>query len=626
MTQTPPSHPDALQAVHAVNAAPEQPSAERFRPSLAPSLNLGVIGNCSISALVDAQGDIVFSCLPRFDGDPVFNALLQPGDEGSRFAIELEDLASTQQAYEPNTAVLRTRLVDRSGNSVEITDFAPRFISRSRFFRPVMLVRTVRRLQGAPRIRVRVNPRFGWGGTTPTITRGSNHVRYVGPDMALRLNTDAPVSYVLEQQPFLLTGTHHFLLGADESLANGIAATALQFEHDTIAYWRKWSQGLSIPLEWQDAVIRAAITLKLSLYEETGAIVAAMTTSIPESAHSGRNWDYRYCWLRDAFFVVRALNSLSETGTMEDYLRWLSNVVIEATSGHIQPLYGIGLESLLPEELVPQLAGYRGMGPVRVGNQAAEHFQHDVYGNIVLGAAQAFHDQRLLHPAGESEFRYLERVGEQAVRVYGQPDAGMWELRTRARVHTSSALMSWAACDRLAKIAVRLGLAERAHYWGEHASRMREEILARSWNEQRKAFAESFGGSELDASVLLMSEVGLIDARDPRFVSTVDAMERSLCDGPFMRRYEAADDFGKPETSFNICTFWRIDALARIGRKEQAREIFEAMLAVRNPLGLLSEDTHATTHEMWGNFPQTYSMVGVINAAIALSKPWTAVI
>ena len=598
----------------------------RFGTPAAPSLNLGVIGNCAISALIDSQGDIVWSCLPRFDGDPVFNALLQPGDAGSRFAIELEDLVSTRQAYEPNTAVLRTTLTDRSGNSVEITDFAPRFHSRSRYFRPVTLVRKVRPLHGAPRIRVRLKLSFDWGKTEPVITRGSNHVRYVGPQMTLRLNTDAPVSYVLEEQPFLLAKTHHFLLGEDETLASGIAETAQQFERETIAYWRKWCNSLSIPLEWQDAVIRAAITLKLSLYEETGAIVAAMTTSIPESANSGRNWDYRYCWLRDAFFVVRALNSLSETGTMEDYLRWLSNVVIEATSGHIQPLYGIGLERELPESVIANLAGYRGMGPVRVGNQAAEHFQHDVYGNIVLGAAQAFHDRRLLHPAGAAEFRYLERIGEHAVRVYGTPDAGMWELRTRARVHTSSALMSWAACDRLAKIAAHLGLAERAHYWGTNAQHMRDEILARSWNASRQAFAESFDGNELDASVLLMSEVGLIDARDPRFVSTVDAMERELCDGPFMRRYEAADDFGKPETSFNICTFWRIDALTRIGRTEEARAIFETMLAARNPLGLLSEDTHSATCEMWGNFPQTYSMVGVINAAIALSKPWRSVI
>ncbi len=606
------------------------PMNDAFQPHLtAPlpgSLALGMIGNCAISALVDAQARMVWCCLPRFDGDPVFNALLEPGEGASHFAIEVENLASTEQHYEPNTAILRTRLLDQAGHGIEISDFAPRFFSRSRVFRPMTLVRRVRLLQGSPRIRVVLKPRFDWGQSTPRVTRGSNHIRFVGEHMTLRLSTDAPVSHVLSGQPYVLTREQSFILGADETLDHGIADTARMFEQETLDYWRHWSQRLAVPLEWQEAVIRAAITLKLSLFEDTGAIVAAMTTSIPESAHSGRNWDYRYCWLRDAFFVVRALNSLSEVATMEDYLRWLGNVVVDAGSGHIQPLYGIGLERELPESTVPTLAGYRGMGPVRVGNQAAEHFQHDVYGNIILGAAQAFHDHRLLYRAGTADFTRLELVGEQAVRVYGQPDAGMWELRTRARVHTSSALMSWAACDRLAKIAAVLALPERASYWSGHAARMQHEILERSWSEKRQAFAESFGGHELDASVLLMAEVGLIDARDPRFVSTVEAMEKSLCDGPYMRRYEAADDFGKPETAFNICTFWRIDALARIGRRQEAREIFETMLAARNPLGLLSEDTHPVSGEMWGNFPQTYSMVGIINAAVRLSAPWDSVI
>lgn len=595
----------------------------------ADSLNLGLIGNCAISALVDGQARMLWCCLPRFDGDPVFNALLQPGEQGSHFSIVLQDLAAAQQSYEPNTAILRTQLSDRAGNALEVTDFAPRFFSRSRSFRPMTLVRRVRPLRGAPRIQVALKPRYDWGRAPARITRGSNHIRYIGEELTLRLCTDAPVSHVLSGQAFVLTREHNFLLGADETLAGGIADTARLFEQETAHYWRHWSRALAVPLQWQEAVIRAAITLKLSLYEETGAIVAAMTTSIPESPHSGRNWDYRYCWLRDAFFVVRALNSLSEVSTMEDYLRWLGNVVAAAADGggHIQPLYGIGLERDLPETLMPHLAGYRAMGPVRVGNQAAEHFQHDVYGAIVLGAAQAFHDQRLLHRAGPAEFARLERVGQSAVRVYGQPDAGMWELRTRARVHTSSALMSWAACDRLAKIAATLPQARaRAGYWQQHADRMRSEILAKSWCAARGAFAESFGGNELDASVLLMAEVGLIAPGDPRFVSTLEALEQCLCDGACMRRYEAADDFGRPETAFNICSFWRIDALARIGRKDQARAIFEAMLAARNPLGLMSEDRHPASGEMWGNFPQTYSMVGVINAAVRLSAPWDSVI
>ena len=606
-----------------------------FAPPAEPSLAMGVIGNCALSALIDIRGRIVWCCLPRFDGDPVFNALLepQPGQtdatvpgaqesQSSAFAIEIEDFAEAKQWYEPNTAVLRTQLFDKHGQGIEITDFAPGFFSRSRFFKPMTLVRRVRPINGAPRIRVLLDIRFDWGRRKPLITQGSNHLRYVGDELTLRLNTDVSISYLLSRQPFVLTREYNFLLGADESLAEGIADTARLFEQETISYWKKWSQRLHVPLEWQEAVIRAAITLKLSLFEDTGAIVAAMTTSIPEAPGRQRNWDYRYCWLRDAFFVVRALNSLSEVGTMEDYLRWLSNVVVQSKGGHIQPLYGIGLERELPESIMVHLGGYRGMGPVRVGNQAQEHFQHDVYGNVLLGAAQAFHDHRLLHRAGIAEFKRLEDVGEQAVRNYDQPDAGMWELRTRARIHTSSALMCWAAADRLAKIALVLELPDRAEYWRSHAAVMQERILREAWSEERQAFAESFGGRDLDASVLLMIEVGFIDPRDPRFIATVDALETHLCDGPYMRRYEAPDDFGKPETAFNICTFWRIDALARIGRKEQARDIFKTMLAARNHVGLLSEDTHPVTGEMWGNYPQTYSMVGIINAAVRLSAPW----
>jgi GH15 family glucan-1,4-alpha-glucosidase len=591
-----------------------------------PSLGLGMIGNCAFSALIDPRARIVWCCLPRFDGDPVFNALLDPSEGASQFAIEIEDFRESQQWYEPNTAVLRTRLTDHHGNCLEITDFAPRFFRMGRYFRPLSLIRRIRPIKGAPRIRVVLAPRFDWGRAEPVITRGSSHVRFVGADMTLRMTTDAPLTYVMARTPFIVTRNMNFILGPDETLQHGVEETARDFEQETIAYWRLWSRRLAIPREWQDAVIRAAITLKMSLYEETGAIVAAMTTSIPEAPNSGRNWDYRYCWLRDAFFVIRALNSLSEVGTMEDYLRWLSNVVMQSQDGHIQPLYGIGLERELPESVLDHISGYRGMGPVRVGNQAQEHFQHDVYGNVVLGAAQAFHDHRLLHRGGPAEYRVLETVGEQAVRVFGTPDAGMWELRTRARVHTSSALMSWAACDRLAKIGEKLGLPDRAAYWQQHADGMRERILSEAWSEERQSFAESFGGRELDASVLLMAEVNFIDPRDARFMSTVTALEKHLCDGPYMRRYEAPDDFGKPETSFNICTFWRIDALARIGRKEEARAIFEGMLAARNPLGLLSEDTHPITGEMWGNFPQTYSMVGLINGAVRLSTPWDAVI
>lgn len=593
------------------------------------TLDLALIGNCAIGALVDRYARIVWCCMPRFDSDPVFHALLDSRDgigHDGTLAVELEGAVRSEQFYEPGTAVVRTRLFDAAGHGVEVTDFAPRFWVRERMFHPAQLVRRIRPLSGRPRVRLIVRPRSEWGATAPSLTRGSNHIRYVSPHGTLRLSTDAPLTYLLDETWFSLHGPVSMLLGPDETINSGIGETARDFEEQTALYWREWTRRLALPLEWQEAVIRAAITLKLCQYGDTGAIVAAMTTSIPEAPHSQRNWDYRYCWLRDAFFVVRALNSLSEVGTMEDYLRWVHDVVRGADGGHVQPLYGVGLEQGLVERELTHLGGYRGMGPVRVGNQAYEHFQHDVYGNIVLGAAQAFHDHRLFRRADVDDFAALEPVGERAWLLHDQPDAGMWELRTRSRVHTSSSLMCWAACDRLAKIATVLGLRDRAALWAERADVIQKRILADSWSEERKAFVESFGGRDLDASVLLMAEVGFINPKDPRFVATVDALEATLCDGPFMRRYEAPDDFGRPETAFNVCSFWRIDALARIGRVEQAREIFETLLAARNHVGLLSEDLKPGTGELWGNFPQTYSMVGIINGAMRLSRPWDTVV
>ena len=587
------------------------------------SLDLALTGNCAISALIDRGGDIVWCCMPRFDGDPVFHALLGSATDpmDGRLSVELENAVRSEQSYIPGTAVVRTRIEDSSGQAIELTDFCPRFQHHGRTFRPAQLVRRVKPVQGHPRIRVIVRPRGEWGTVAPELTRGSNHLRYVLPGQTLRLNTSAPPTYVAAERWFSLHSPVSFILGPDETFEGGIDQTARDFEEQTTLHWQHWTRRLAVPLEWQEAVIRAAITLKLCQFEETGAIVAAMTTSLPEAPNSGRNWDYRYCWLRDAFFVVRALNSLSEVGTMEDYLRWLHDVV-RGADGHVQPLYGIDLERQLTERMETQLPGYRGMGPVRVGNQAYEHFQHDVYGNIVLGASQAFHDHRLFRRADANDFAQLEMVGERAFALHDQPDAGMWELRTRARVHTSSSLMCWAACDRLAKVALVLNQPARAAFWRERADLIRSRILSAAWSDERQAFVESFGGRDLDASVLLMAEVGFLPASDPRFMSTVDAMERTLCDGPFMRRYEGRDDFGRPETAFNVCAFWRVDALARTGRRAEARAAFEALLARRNHVGLLSEDLDPHTGELWGNFPQTYSMVGIINGAMQLSAPW----
>ena len=589
------------------------------------TLDLALIGNCSFSALIDRNARIVWSCIPRFDGDPVFCSLLNGGDEAPEYGfcdIEIDDFARSEQRYLHNTAIVVTTIYDTHGSQLEITDFAPRFKQMGRVYRPVMMVRQVRPVIGNPRIKVRVRPAMDYGARRPDITHGSNHIRYIIPDMTLRLTTDVPVSFLLEEVPFILDEALTLILGPDETLMRDISEVGRDFAERTANYWREWSRFLSIPFEWQEEVIRAAITLKLCTFEESGAVIAAVTTSIPEAANSERNWDYRYCWLRDAYFVVHALNRLGATRTMEEYLRYITNVAATAENGHLQPVYGVTLNTKLTETTCETLSGYRGMGPVRVGNQAYEHIQNDVYGSVVMAASQIFFDQRLAHPGTARMFERLELIGEQAVQVFDRPDAGIWEFRTFAKVHTFSAGMCWAACDRLARAAEHLNFDERARYWRSHAETMHARIVKEAFNEEMNSFVESFGGEDLDASLLLLHHIGFVKATDPRFIGTVEAVEKRLKRGDFLLRYAAADDFGVMESAFTICTFWYIDALAAIGRIDEARTLFEKILAHRNHVGLLSEDLNIETGELWGNFPQTYSMVGLITSAMRLSKSW----
>jgi GH15 family glucan-1,4-alpha-glucosidase len=387
----------------------------------------------------------------------------------------------------------------------------------------------------------------------------------------------------------------------------------------------EWTRSLAVPLEWQEAVIRAAITLKLCSYEETGAIVAALTTSIPEHADSGRNWDYRYCWVRDAYYTVQALNRLGAVDILENYLVFLRNFVDRSNGSRVQPVCGVGLEPAIDERIIDTLPGYRGMGPVRAGNQAHEHHQHDVYGQIILSNVQAFFDKRLLRPSSIEDFQTLERVGERAFAVHDQPDAGLWEFRTRAAVHTYSSVMCWAACDRLANAAEALGLEDRRTLWAGRAEMVRSAIEKEAWNEELGRFAASFGGEELDASLLQLVDLRFLQPDDPRYLATVAAVEAELRRGPYLLRYAIPDDFGAPQTAFNFCTFWFIEALHLSGRQDEARQLFEEMLSRRTHAGLLSEDISFADGEPWGNYPQTYSLVGIINCAVLLSRPWSSV-
>jgi GH15 family glucan-1,4-alpha-glucosidase len=589
--------------------------------STTKGLDLAVIGNSRIGALIDTNASVVWMCVPRFDGDPVFCALLDRNSPHGRFDIELERCAGIRQHYLKNTAILRTEMEDAEGGRVELLDFAPRFYQHGRIFAPVSLVRIVRKLAGRPRVRVRFLPRSGYGEEQPAVTFGTHHIRAAIPAYPLRMTTDAPITHVIEHNPMLIDESYTFVLGPDETLQSNPSEAGRAMLEDTQRYWRRWVRNLAVPFDWQEAVIRAAITLKLNTFDDTGAVIAALTTSVPEAPGTQRNWDYRYCWLRDAYFVINALNRLGATGSLERYLRYIENIIVDSDPATLQPVYGLSGESRLVERVATSLAGYEGMGPVRIGNQAWEQVQHDVYGSAILGVSHAFFDHRLDSLGDRALLQRLEPLGEQAFAKYMLPDAGIWEFRGRREVHTFSAVMCWAACDRLARIAERVDV-DRLFYWRERADMIHQQVCAHAWSDELDGFASTFGGRFADASLLVLGEIGFLRADDPRLRKTVAAIERHLRRGNYLLRYDQPDDYGVPDTAFLVCTFWWIQALALLGERERAVQEFERLLAARNPFGLLSEDIDVHSGRLWGNFPQTYSMVGIIMCAMRLSRRW----
>jgi len=588
------------------------------------SLDLALIGNGSIGALIDIRGAVTWCCFPRFDGDPVFCSLLagdSPRDGPGTFTIELQGAVRTEQEYLPDTPILVTRFYDAKGGGVEITDFCPRYEKNGALFSPKLLVRQVRPIGGQPSIHVRVDPAAGYGCEKRQHAFGANHISYSG-DQALRLTTNAPTEAIVDMTLFHVHETITLMFGLDDAVAGDVTSTGTTMLERTTGYWRNWVNSLQAPTEWRDAVIRAAITLKLNVYEPTGAIIPAITTSIPEAPNTGRTWDYRYCWPRDAYFTADALCRLGETRTIERYLTFLLDVAARSDDAHLVPIYTIDGRPIPEEHVAECLPGYRGMGPVRVGNKASEQAQHHLYGEAVLTAESLFLNSRATRAGDEGLLTRLELFGEHAARLYEVPDAGLWELRGTERVHTFSSIMCWAACDRLAKYADRLSLADRARHWRFLATKIHEVISRRSWNAKLNAFTATMDGDSLDASLLLMPRLGFLQAGDPRFAGTVAAIEKGLKHGDFVYRYVERDDFGYPENAFLVCTFWYIEALAAMGgtRREEARALFEKVLTARNRHGLLAEDLDPRTLEQWGNFPQTYCMAGVIDCAIGLAR------
>ncbi len=584
--------------------------------------DLGLIGNCQFAALIERTGEVVWCCLPRFDSEPIFSTLLDH-EGGGRFCVSAVDGLAGVQRYVENTNVLET-VFQAEGGSFRVLDFAPLFLQHGRVFRPTQLLRVVEPLDGAPYVKVICEPRIGWSKTPPAQLRGSNHVQFDGFSSPLRLTTDVPLSY-LQGTPFALTQRRHLALTWGPPIEEPLPALCDRFLSETVRYWQGWVKRCSIPPFYQREVIRSALALKLHCFEDTGAIVASMTTSIPEAAGSGRTWDYRYCWLRDAYYALGALRRLGQFEERENFSHYLLNIVAGAPELKLSPLYRVDGTCDLEEQVLENWPGFGGSGPVRVGNGAAQHIQNDIYGEMVLALTPIFLDERFVAERSHAALDLLERLARKAISVVGTPDAGIWEYRTEWKPQTFSSLMCWAAADRMSRIAAQHAPALEAEFRSA-AAQIREEVACKAWNQELGAFVANYGGQDLDASLLQMATLHLFPADDPRLHGTIDAISKGLLKDGWLFRYQLDDGFGRPTVAFIICTFWLVEALAATGRVAEAKAIMDHVHSALSPLGLLSEDYETSSLRMWGNFPQAYSHAGLILAAFSASPRWAEIL
>jgi GH15 family glucan-1,4-alpha-glucosidase len=581
---------------------------------------LGIIGNCNTLALSSA-GSIEWLCWPRPDSSFVFGSLLDR-DEGGAFRVDGVDMDGIEHAYLENTNVLRTVFSGPSG-SFELLDFAPRFMLYDRTFKPSMIVRIIRPLSGNPRVRVSCRPVYDYGRIAASRWSSSNHIEFTGFPAPLRLTTNISLSYVEDERPFLLDRDCHLALTYGEPLEAGLEETSERFLERTVDHWREWIKRTRVPRDYQREVIRSALVLKLHQYEDTGALLASTTTSLPEHPGSGRTWDYRYCWLRDSYFTLDALERLGHAAEMERFLVFLRNLA-EEQGGALQAVYTLtGADDVEETELI-HLEGYRGEKPVRIGNQAFRHPQNDVYGEMILAVSRLVLDARFLGSIGTPQA--IELIGnllDQIDARLDHPDAGPWELRGVKKLHSFTLLMHWAGARRAAEIGETLGEQQLAERGTAIAERAAELLETSCWDEAQGAITQAAGAPALDAALLLSLPLGFLRPDDPRAESHVLATQKTLrADGGLLRRYNAIDDFGETRAAFIVCSFWLVEALASIGRRDDAVALFDDLLSLDNGLGLYSEDIDPETREQAGNFPQTYSHVGLINAAFRLSREW----
>ncbi|MEH0158471.1 glycoside hydrolase family 15 protein [Limibacter armeniacum] len=581
--------------------------------------DMGVVGNCAYMAYIDKEADVKWLCWPRFDSSFVFGGLLDKEKGGSFKIIPETDSFETSQHYVKNTNILTTEFHLSDGSGFKVTDFAPRFYQYERYYKPLMLVRKLEPTKGIPRVSVQCDPVGNYGKRVPEKQQGSNHVRFLGYDQQMRLTTNIPLSYIMDNTSFVLTGAVYLVLTYGVPLEASLESTVEEFLIKTKRYWRRWVKSTSISAFHQEKMIRSALVLKIHQYEDTGAIIASGTTSLPEHPGSTRNWDYRYCWMRDTYYTLNAFNNIGHFEEMEDYFRYIENVA-QKESNHLQPLYSITAEDKLIEKELSHLDGYLGNKPVRVGNDAYTHIQNDVYGQVLVSLLPFYADNRFKNPNRQYTRQKIMDVIDKIEETMDQPDAGLWEFRNKAQRHCYTYLFHWAGASSAEKI---------ADYFGDKSMKLKARNLKKASAERIEAcrdpetgvYMQAIGSKDMDASCLQLISMHYLDPNSEAARKHLAGMETELkgSDGLFYR-YKHSDDFGKPESTFLVCAFWYIEALACVGRLEEAIKYFEQISSYSNHLGLLSEDVDERNGSQWGNFPQTYSHVGQINAAYRIAK------
>ena len=584
------------------------------------NLDYGIIGNCRSAALISKYGSIDWCCLPEFDSSSIFAKILDDKIGGSFEIIVSPDYKILQRYYE-NTSILITEF-SNGQDAFEIQDFMPRYIKEDlTSYTPPEIIRLLKYRSGQPEFSVKYDPKLEYAADETITYLKDDHLVSLTHNKkfdSVYLYSNLDLGDIHSGAKISLDADAFFQIGYNEKIfLPTLEKIKLELER-TKVYWLNWSQKTKAYQKYNREIQRSAITLKLLSYERTGAVLAAATTSIPETIGEVRNWDYRFCWIRDASMVVKVLSVLGHLNLASSYLKFIVDLVPDKDE-KLQIMYGINKEKKLTEETLDHLSGYRNSKPVRIGNAAYIQRQNDIYGILMDVIHQQYVNFSTDIENGEEMWNITKGIAWVVERHWHERDKGIWEFRTEERHFTFSKVLCWTAIDRAIKVAEILGKKRKAAKWRPLEQQIRKDIMERAWNEDVQAFTQSYGSPELDASVLLMESYGIVSATDPKYVSTVKAIGRELSNDGLLYRYKNKDDFGLPSSSFTICTFWYINSLYKIGECDEAEKLFEKLLSYSNHLGLFSEDIDFKTKRLLGNFPQAYSHLALIETAINLS-------